>query len=83
MEDFFAMILPRDHVLRLVSEMREAGFDVSETGLGYICHKQTPYGLMLVMSALRGRDMYRIKANKAFFEQTEIVSPARQQVEIN
>lgn len=66
-DNYFAMILPRDHMHELVREMRNAGFNVEETGLGFICHEETLYGKVLVLSAMRGRDRYRVKANTCFF----------------
>ena len=67
-EHFMWFILPKEEVETLVSEMRKQGLKVEETGLGYICHEETPFGTALVMSALRGKDRYRVKANFDYFE---------------
>lgn len=68
-ETFLTLVLPTQEMHELVSEMRRQGYNVETTGLGYVCHETTRYGLTLVLSALKGSSgRYRVKANMAFFD---------------
>ena len=65
---YLALMLPVSEMHELISDMRRQGYNVESTPLGYVCHEKTRNGLVLVLSALKGKEQYRVKANIAFFD---------------
>jgi hypothetical protein len=67
-ETFLSLILKGDDLLLMVADMRTQGYNVEKTPLGYVCHEVTRFGQALVLSAIKGKERYRVKVNVAFFD---------------